>query len=243
MTGQRVYFSDIPWAADLTGIAVQKIPAALIVCLVLSTQNFALAEDPKKEVTVSTQYFQRLAEQLRKNWKTSSKFDDTVVIDFVVDSQGNITKVKAKPKAPEESRQAGEELIKSLAKVEAPYPVMRPPIGLSANLNNQVEKISVAYCDPDFGPYMSSIVRALAKTWSAPPGYETHLPIVTFKIARDGKASEIKLSKTCGDPVADEAALKAVREATPFNATPIGSPEFVDIEFGFDYRQLLNWRR
>lgn len=50
-----------------------------------------------------------------------------------------------------------------------------------------------------------------------------------------GELSDLKLHKSSGVAIADQAAMKAVQNAAPFRPLPQGSPENIDIQFTFDY--------
>ena len=45
-------------------------------------------------------------------------------------------------------------------------------------------------------------------------------PQVVFEIGRDGKVSGLEVEKSSGNPLYDQAALRAVTEATPFPPLP-----------------------
>jgi TonB family protein len=89
--------------------------------------------------------------------------------------------------------------------------------------------------DIDFGPYMQELQRRIKRAWFPPKGDETKRYIVVFEVNRDGSLSNLKLSKSSGDKAADQSGLVAVRNASPFQRLPPGSPEKVDIQFTFDY--------
>ena len=60
-----------------------------------------------------------------------------------------------------------------------------------------------------------------------------------FKIHSDGTLSHLRLDHSSGLALADNAALKAVENASPFLALPAGAPADVDIQFTFDYNVLV----
>lgn len=92
--------------------------------------------------------------------------------------------------------------------------------------------------DPDFSGYMADLQRRIKRAWFPPKGPSTKQVKVHFQIGRNGSLSQLKIFKSSGDSLSDQAALRAVENAAPFRALPAGSPEDVDIEFTFDYNVL-----
>jgi TonB family protein len=101
-----------------------------------------------------------------------------------------------------------------------------PPPPMSKNAN----------ADVDFGPYMANLQRNIKRNWFPPKGQESRRVVVVFKVNNNGSYSDLKLSKSSGIAVADQAALRAVETASEnFKPLPAGAPANVDIEFTFDY--------
>lgn len=92
-----------------------------------------------------------------------------------------------------------------------------------------------ASTDCDYGPYMADLQRRAKRQWFPPRGQESRRPVVTFTIGSDGSISNLRIVRSSGASVADEASLQAIRAASPFRPLPVGSPTSVDIEFTFDY--------
>lgn len=88
----------------------------------------------------------------------------------------------------------------------------------------------------DFGPYMADLQRRLKRAWFPPRGLESKLVKVMFKVHRNGEMSHLRISTSSGFPLADQAALKACENGSPFRPLPPGSPDNVDIVFTFDYK-------
>lgn len=89
--------------------------------------------------------------------------------------------------------------------------------------------------DVDFGPYMADLQRRIKRAWFPPKGNESKRVVVQFKVHRGGELSNLRLDKSSGMAIADQAALKAVENAAPFRPLPPGAPDDVDIQFTFDY--------
>lgn len=89
--------------------------------------------------------------------------------------------------------------------------------------------------DVDFGPYMADLQRRIKRAWFPPKGNESKRVMVVFKVHRNGTMSNLRLQRSSGLAIADQAALKAVQNAAPFRQLPDGAPADVDIQFTFDY--------
>lgn len=89
--------------------------------------------------------------------------------------------------------------------------------------------------DVDFAPYMADLQRSIKRAWFPPKGDETKKLVVLFDVDRSGKLGSLKVSRSSGIKAADQAALAAVRNASPFRPLPPGAPPTVDIQFTFDY--------
>jgi TonB family protein len=102
--------------------------------------------------------------------------------------------------------------------------------------NNQGRGPSVAaQADVDFGPYMADLQRRIKRAWFPPKGNESKRVVVVFKIHKMGELSNLRLERSSGVAIADQAALKAVENAAPFRPLPAGASDDVDIQFTFDY--------
>ncbi len=90
--------------------------------------------------------------------------------------------------------------------------------------------------EPDFGPYMMELQRRIKRRWNPPRGNESKRVVLLFKVSKDGRLISLKMHRTSGVPEADQAAIRAVKEAAPFRPLP---PEYsgsdIDIQFTFDY--------
>jgi tetratricopeptide (TPR) repeat protein len=119
----------------------------------------------------------------------------------------------------------------------------------------------------DWGPYMANLQRRIRRLYKLPPAEETrqlvlntfgsdprfasrssHVPIprVTFKIHKDGIISDLKVHP-CGLPAADDALIKAVKDAAPFGPLPAGARDGEDIQIEMNscpvFRGSGNFRR
>jgi TonB family protein len=63
--------------------------------------------------------------------------------------------------------------------------------------------------------------------------------VVLYRIACNGKLLQARVQSSSGLPVADQAALTAVRAAAPFPPLPAAyTGNSVDVEFDFDYEMM-----
>lgn len=104
-----------------------------------------------------------------------------------------------------------------------------------AEKEGEASPASKASADADFGPYMAQLQKRIKRNWFPPKGQESRRVTVLFKLTADGTVKDLKLDKSSGVPAADEAAMAAVRNGSPYARLPVGAPEVVDIEFTFDY--------
>lgn len=89
--------------------------------------------------------------------------------------------------------------------------------------------------EPDFGPYMARLQRLIKSRWHPPKAPEASHVKALFVISREGNMTRLRLSRSSGLAIADQAALRAIEEAAPFPPLPANSPDEVTIEFSFDY--------
>lgn len=82
---------------------------------------------------------------------------------------------------------------------------------------------------------MADLQRRIKRAWFPPKGNESKRVVVVFKVHTNGTMSNLRLVRGSGVSIADNAALKAVKNAAPFRPLPKGAPPDVDIQFTFDY--------
>lgn len=92
----------------------------------------------------------------------------------------------------------------------------------------------------DFSPYMQNLESKIKENWMPPKGEESRKVQVYFKILRNGQIENVRIGKNSGMELADQAGLRAVKAAAPFQSLPVGAPRSVDIQFSFDYNVLEN---
>lgn len=150
----------------------------------------------------------------------------------------------AAPKAAEEisgGGPSGQDLVDRLGTIQIPDNI-DVSFGEGAGFSNPAENkypgrapSTASIPDISFGPYMSKIQEKIKQRWRPPKGSESKRIVAVFSINRDGSLSNLKISKTNANSLANDAALNAIRNSAPFPALPLGSPQSIDIEFTFDY--------
>lgn len=105
----------------------------------------------------------------------------------------------------------------------------------SPNNNPNGAPSEAAEKNVDFGPYMADLQRRIKRAWYPPRGQESKRVVVIFKVHTGGELSDLRIDKSSGTAIADQAALQAVTNAAPFRPLPSGAPSVVDIQFTFDY--------
>jgi TonB family protein len=90
--------------------------------------------------------------------------------------------------------------------------------------------------------YIRDLQKRIKRAWFPPTGHESSRVSIAFTLHKDGKATDIRVSKPSGLNIADSAALKAVENAAPFRPLPEGAPETVIVEYTFDY-EVFSGRR
>ncbi len=88
--------------------------------------------------------------------------------------------------------------------------------------------------DVDFQPFMNDLQVRIKRAWFPPDGEEHHATLA-FKVSKDGYPSEITFVQHASTRIADQAALNALKNATPLPKLPAGAPDKVDVEFSFNY--------
>lgn len=93
-----------------------------------------------------------------------------------------------------------------------------------------------ALADFDFGPYISSVTQRIKRNFNPPSKDDSLKAVVVFDIARSGSVSGVRILRSSGLPMFDDAALSAVRVSSPFRAfPPEANKSSIHMEFTFDY--------
>jgi TonB family protein len=87
----------------------------------------------------------------------------------------------------------------------------------------------------NYGTYMEYIQRRIKSYWEPPKKAASNSTMVHFVVDRDGIVSKVTASKSSGFPDVDQAAVKAVLDASPLPKLPPTKDKSVEVEFSFHY--------
>jgi TonB family protein len=86
-----------------------------------------------------------------------------------------------------------------------------------------------------FAWYLRQVEGKIAARWDGQPR-DGGQPQVVFEIGRDGKVRALAVEKSSGNPLYDQAALRAINDAMPFPPLPQDFKEpFLRVHMGFNY--------
>jgi TonB family protein len=83
--------------------------------------------------------------------------------------------------------------------------------------------------------YLTEVKYLIKKRWLAPRGNVQIRVVVLFRLHRAGDISQLRLQLSSGSSYIDMTALKAVEMAVYFPKIPDVLPEFLDMQFVFEY--------
>jgi TonB family protein len=92
--------------------------------------------------------------------------------------------------------------------------------------------------DVDFGPYMADLQRRIKRAWFPARTNESKRVVVLFTVQKGGELSDLKLANSSGAASADQAALNAVQNVSPFRPLPSGRPNGLTMEFTFGHNAI-----
>jgi TonB family protein len=97
---------------------------------------------------------------------------------------------------------------------------------LSRALNEQMRAYDVKNslwvntADPIWAPYCTEVLRAVRHNWIPPRHAVSYICVVRFDVLKDGRATNIKVTRSSGDRYSDQAAIDAVVRSAPFSKWP-----------------------
>ncbi len=193
----------------------------------------------KKELTT---YCMTLEKILGEKFRTNKELAERcVLLKCIVSSTGEITQLKADDS--NDSKTTPPELkLSALKTVGAIKRFPKPPIApflLKMEIYRDPTKLTVYKGDFDFEPFMDVMSMSIRKCWFPPEADRSKLVVVVFKVYRNGQKANLRLLKSSGVQLADQAAIKAVQEAD-IPPLPDGSPKLIDINFTLKYNNPNN---
>jgi TonB family protein len=117
----------------------------------------------------------------------------------------------------------------------ATAPPPPPPRGLPTGSPQGAGAVTLSGGDFPFAWYLRQVESKIGQKWD-PQARDGTQPQVVFEIARDGKIRALAVEKTSGNPLYDQAALRAITEAAPFPPLPEDFKEsLLRVHMGFNY--------
>jgi TonB family protein len=112
-------------------------------------------------------------------------------------------------------------------------------------LNRSTQGID-ARQDANISAYLQQLQEQVRQQWIPGLTQSSQRTVLHFTVSRAGLVSNLRIAQTSGLSVTDEAALSAVKRATPFAPFPTGyTKNYINIQFTFNinvYGQLELWR-
>lgn len=87
----------------------------------------------------------------------------------------------------------------------------------------------------DFKSYMSYIEMRIKKHWHPPQIDRSSSTMVQFTVDKNGKVSNARVVESSGDERVNQAALDALKQASPFPKLPPTNEQSVEVQFHFDF--------
>jgi TonB family protein len=102
---------------------------------------------------------------------------------------------------------------------------------------------TVVRADFDVGSsYRADLLRRVKRVWFPPRNQAARYALVKFSIHSGGELSELQLEVASKDLAYNQAALKAVRYASPVSPLPKGCPSVVEFHLPFTYNVFMGGR-
>lgn len=108
-----------------------------------------------------------------------------------------------------------------------------PRLGKSSNFSDNILK------EPDMSSYVTELQRRVKRNWAPPKGNDNEKVSLFLRIGKDGKLLVLNIKNISGNPDADNAAVYAVRQASPFRPLPSEyRVNYLDVILTFDYNMF-----
>ena len=202
-----------------------------------------------------TNFCRQVYSILRNSWQDKQEFTKPVCFDVKVASSGGIEQAEIAPatnrvlksdslgrmevvavaKRDAASEEAGRRFLMTLKKLPAPPSALNAPVSLRITLCNSDKLTTVGFKDVALETWAAETQESIKKVWFPPKCTEPVEPVLLFKVKRNGSRSDLRIAKTSGLKIADEAALKAVNTAPTFSPLPDGAPETLEFRQSFSY--------
>lgn len=94
----------------------------------------------------------------------------------------------------------------------------------------------VDYSKINFDDYMALMKKSIQAKWTPPKDMNQKTIVAVFSIQRNGAITDAEIVESSGKSDVDETALKALKEASPLQALPKGSPKYLQVRYKFDWK-------
>ena len=119
------------------------------------------------------------------------------------------------------------------------YQILKTQETQNSDNSTKIEQpLEASQDEPDeiFRDYMKTLQTSIKKNWNPPQGDTSRQVVLFFKIAKDGSLKNYSVLQSSGNNDTDEAAIKALKAAAPFEPLPEEyNKDDIDIQFTFDY--------
>ena len=103
--------------------------------------------------------------------------------------------------------------------------------------NNNTQQGAAQNADPEFQPYINEMHKQISAKWNPPAVNKDGEVIVKFSILKNGRIKGAEITKSSGDSMIDESALKALEKASPLPPLPLSySKDEISVNFSFNLR-------
>jgi TonB family protein len=198
--------------------------------------NSPAAGKPTLQAQPLNAYCDKVKELLRSNWTDDQSFAKASYVRLKVDAGGKIFNVaRSAFKSPSaEAEECAKRRLSDIDRFEPPPG--GTPLTMEIRFCNDPAKMTItAIPDFDWTDYMLRLQAKIKHAWTPLRIRQSNRAVVSFKVRRDGNASDISLHRSSGAAIVDEIALETISKTAPFAPLPDGAPDFVEIQFTFDY--------
>jgi len=109
------------------------------------------------------------------------------------------------------------------------------PLGQATGSPTGAGAVTLNVSDFPYAWYLSRVQAKISERWEG-RALQGRQPVAVFEIARNGQVSGLGIEKTSGNPYYDQAALRAITEASPFPPLPADFTEQVlRVHLGFGF--------
>lgn len=173
-------------------------------------------------------------------WRAVAGFEESSLFYVHLDSFGRVLEIREDRGMPPAKKQMAHRFISSLKGLPKPPQRVPSPFWIEVYLCNDLNQSLVRLYNLNWNEYMEELQRSVKQKWMPPKSKKSNHATVRFSVDSNGKLSDLVISKSTGNLLADQAALDAVRKAAPFKPLLDGAEESVDVEFTLDYNVHKN---